>query len=202
MVPKQRVSKNKNKEKKANLSPVNLGGVLEGYNKEDNNVTFLGFQFTGTTLVNDQDMFGVNDLIGDKVVMDATTSENVEQNVEKEVSTVDLVTTAGEVVTTAGIEVSTAEVTTTAITPQVSKDELTLAQTLIEIKAAKPKAKGVMIQEPSEFITTPTPQPSQPKDKGKAKMVKPERPLKKKEQIMMDEQVARELEAQMKAEME
>nr|GEX05839.1 hypothetical protein [Tanacetum cinerariifolium] len=29
MVPKQCVSKNKNKEKKANLSPVNLGGVLE-----------------------------------------------------------------------------------------------------------------------------------------------------------------------------
>nr|GEV84662.1 hypothetical protein [Tanacetum cinerariifolium] len=42
MVPKQRVSKNKNKGKKANLSPVNLGGVLEGYNEEDNNVTFLG----------------------------------------------------------------------------------------------------------------------------------------------------------------
>nr|GFC22349.1 hypothetical protein [Tanacetum cinerariifolium] len=31
MVPKQCVSKNKNKRKKANLSPVNLGGVLEGY---------------------------------------------------------------------------------------------------------------------------------------------------------------------------
>nr|GEW73804.1 hypothetical protein [Tanacetum cinerariifolium] len=40
MVPKQRISKNKNKGKKANLSPVNLGGVLEGYNEEDNNVTF------------------------------------------------------------------------------------------------------------------------------------------------------------------
>ncbi|GJV41870.1 hypothetical protein Tco_1420310, partial [Tanacetum coccineum] len=35
-------------------------------------------------------------------------------------------------------------------------DELTLAQTLIEIKAAKPKVKGVMIQEPSEFTTTTT----------------------------------------------
>nr|GEV19603.1 DNA-directed DNA polymerase [Tanacetum cinerariifolium] len=50
MVPKQCVSKNKNKGKKANLSPVNLGGVLEGYNEEDNNVTFLGFQFTGNIL--------------------------------------------------------------------------------------------------------------------------------------------------------
>nr|GEW37033.1 geraniol 8-hydroxylase-like [Tanacetum cinerariifolium] len=33
MVPKQRVSKNENKRKKANLSPVNLGGVLEGHNE-------------------------------------------------------------------------------------------------------------------------------------------------------------------------
>nr|GEU75862.1 hypothetical protein [Tanacetum cinerariifolium] len=46
----QRVSKTKNKGKKANLSPLNLGGVLEGYNEEENNVTFLGFQFTGNIL--------------------------------------------------------------------------------------------------------------------------------------------------------
>ncbi|GJV02384.1 hypothetical protein Tco_1335953 [Tanacetum coccineum] len=41
------------------------------------------------------------------------------------VSDVDLVTTAGEVVTTASVEIL---------------EELTLAQTLIEIKSAKPKA--------------------------------------------------------------
>ncbi|GJZ28801.1 hypothetical protein Tco_0573448, partial [Tanacetum coccineum] len=46
-VPKQRVSKSKNKGKKANLLPVNLGGAFEGYNEEENNVTFLGSQFTG-----------------------------------------------------------------------------------------------------------------------------------------------------------
>ncbi|GJU88428.1 phospholipase-like protein [Tanacetum coccineum] len=50
MVPNQRVSKTKNKGKKANLSPVNLGGVFEGYNEEENNVTFLGSQFTGNIL--------------------------------------------------------------------------------------------------------------------------------------------------------
>ncbi|GJX96394.1 hypothetical protein Tco_0352192 [Tanacetum coccineum] len=96
--------------------------------------------------------------------------------------------------------VSTAEVTTaSAITTTV--DELTLAQTLIEIKAAKlkavitaatttttvvtrPKARGVVVQEPSEITTTTSPsQPSQlpqAKDKGKAKMVEPEKPLKRK----------------------
>ncbi|GKE25366.1 hypothetical protein Tco_1436878, partial [Tanacetum coccineum] len=44
---------------------------------------------------------------------------------------------------------STAKVTTESATTTV--DELTLAQTLIEIKAAKLKVRGVMIQEPSEF---------------------------------------------------
>ncbi|GJR71112.1 hypothetical protein Tco_0083477 [Tanacetum coccineum] len=40
------------------------------------------------------------------------------------------------------VEVTTASATTTTV------DELTLAQTLIEIKAAKPKARGVVVQEP------------------------------------------------------
>ncbi|GKB89715.1 hypothetical protein Tco_0961987 [Tanacetum coccineum] len=118
-------------------------------------------------------------------------------------------------------EVSTAEVTTDSTTTTV--DELTLAQTLIEIKAAKPKAvttaatttttavtkpkaRGVVVQEPSEFTTTTSPsQPSQlpqAKDKGKAKMVEPEKPLKKKDQIMFDKEVAQKLQAQLDAELE
>nr|GEV99324.1 RNA-directed DNA polymerase, eukaryota, reverse transcriptase zinc-binding domain protein [Tanacetum cinerariifolium] len=62
------------------------------------------------------------------------------------------------------------------------------------------------MQEPSETLS-PKPivssqQPSQPKDKGKAKMVERERPSKRKEQIMIDEQIARDLEAQMQADLE
>ncbi|GJU50960.1 hypothetical protein Tco_1220515 [Tanacetum coccineum] len=131
---------------------------------------------------------------------------------EKEVSAADPVKTAGEVVTTTNVEATTANALTTTI------DELTLAQTLIEIKAAKPKAvtsaattttttrpkaRGVVVQEPSEFKTTSSPlqasQLPQAKDKGKAIMVEPERPLKKKDRIAMDEEVARNLEAQMQA---
>nr|GEZ82533.1 hypothetical protein [Tanacetum cinerariifolium] len=114
------------------------------------------------------------DNIDQDVVVDVLASEKVEQSVkvvEKEVSTADPVTTAGEVVTTAGIEVTTA-----ATTLQIFKDELTLAQTLIEINAAKPKSKG--------------------------KMVEPERPLKRKDQIMMDAEVAKNLKAQIQAEFE
>nr|GEV06347.1 hypothetical protein [Tanacetum cinerariifolium] len=112
----------------------------------------------------------------------AKTGENVEKSkkvAEKEVSTADLVITAGEVVTTT----EDVKVTTAATTLQISKDELTLAQTLIKIKAAKPKARGA-------------------KDKGKGIMVEPEKPLKKKDQIAFDEEVARKLEAEMKAEIE
>nr|GEU75160.1 reverse transcriptase domain-containing protein [Tanacetum cinerariifolium] len=50
IVPKQCVSKTKNKGKKASLLPLNLGGVLEGYNEEDKNVTFFGSQFTSNIL--------------------------------------------------------------------------------------------------------------------------------------------------------
>ncbi|GJR48396.1 hypothetical protein Tco_1316499 [Tanacetum coccineum] len=142
-------------------------------------------------------------------------SMNMDGNRKESFSAADLVTTAGEVVTTANVEVTTANAPTTTI------DELTLAQTLIEIKAAKPKAvtsaattttttrpkaRGVVVQEPSEFKTTSSPlqasQLPQAKDKGKAKMVEPEKPLKKKDQIAMDEEVARNLEAQLQAELE
>ncbi|GJT32529.1 hypothetical protein Tco_0922948 [Tanacetum coccineum] len=65
-------------------------------------------------------------------------------------------------------------------------------ETLIEIKAAKPKVRGVMIQEPNEFTTTTTtitPAASKPsQDKGKAKMIESEKPLKKKDHIMYDQE--------------
>nr|GFB01520.1 hypothetical protein [Tanacetum cinerariifolium] len=73
-------------------------------------------------------MFGVDDLEGDEVF--------VEKSVEKEVSTTDPVTAAGEVVTTASVEDSDAPTTVTTVDVD---DELTLAKTLIAIKAAKPK---------------------------------------------------------------
>ncbi|GJY62698.1 hypothetical protein Tco_0464158 [Tanacetum coccineum] len=67
----------------------------------------------------------------------------------------------------------------------LDEQEVEVEKTLIEIKAAKPKVKGVMIQEPSEFTTTTTtttPAASKPShDKGKAKMIESEKPLKKKD---------------------
>ncbi|GJW39468.1 hypothetical protein Tco_0065313, partial [Tanacetum coccineum] len=79
-------------------------------------------------------------------------------------------------------------------TSVLDKQEIEVEKTLIEIKAAKPKVKGVMIKEPSEFTTTTTtttPAASKPsQDKDKAKMIKSEKPLKKKDQIIQKEEEA------------
>ncbi|GJX21802.1 hypothetical protein Tco_0226247, partial [Tanacetum coccineum] len=121
-------------------------------------------------------------------------------------------------VTTAGISVSTAEPSTPPTTTTVIEDEdLTIAQTLMKMRSEKSKEKakengskeksnmtatrptrGVTMQEPSEYETRPIVPPQEqldPKDKGKGKMVEQEKPLKKKDQIAFDEEVARRLEA-------
>ncbi|GJX53873.1 hypothetical protein Tco_0282242 [Tanacetum coccineum] len=73
-------------------------------------------------------------------------------------------------------------------------EEMTLAQTLIEIKSTKPKAKGIVMLEPSKSTSTISlQQPSKvkgqgSKDKGKEKMIEPE-------PIDVDYQLAEQLQA-------
>ncbi|GJX56959.1 phospholipase-like protein [Tanacetum coccineum] len=115
--------------------------------------------------------------------------------------------TTGEAVTTASIDNSDVPITS---------EEITLAQTLIQIKAAKPKVvttaattttttrpkdRGVVVQEPSEFRVPQETQPSSSKDKGKGIMIEPEVPLKRKDQIALDEQIARDIQAKLDAEL-
>ncbi|GKD81268.1 hypothetical protein Tco_1348107 [Tanacetum coccineum] len=147
-------------------------------------------------------------------------AEQVISAAADEVPTGDAVNTAGtEVntasapVTTAGVSVSTAEPITTAsvnittaepITPPTTTttvfedEDLTIAQTLVKMRSEKSKVRGVVMQEPSETATRPTvpPQQHDPKDKGKGKMVEQEKPLKKKDQIKFDEEIAQRLQAQ------
>ncbi|GJU25084.1 hypothetical protein Tco_1163705 [Tanacetum coccineum] len=128
----------------------------------------------------DEDMFGVNDLDGDEVVVESDVTDKASEKrniVEEAVDVADAVT----------IPVSAATITNV---------ELTLAQTLAELKSARPKTKGVVMQEPSESTPIISLQlPSQVKDqglkdKGKAKMIEPEKPLKKKDQIKFDKEEA------------
>ncbi|GJT16451.1 hypothetical protein Tco_0875157 [Tanacetum coccineum] len=63
------------------------------------------------------------------------------------------------------------------------------------------KARGVAVQEPSEFIVPQETQPSSSKDKEKGIMIEPEVPLKRKDQITLDKQVARDIQAKLDAEL-
>nr|GEY26340.1 hypothetical protein [Tanacetum cinerariifolium] len=165
------------------------------------------------------DMFGVNDLNGDEVIIkDAEKLFDVADDLRGE-----------EVFVSQEVplkEVNVVSATTT--TPII--DYITLAKALMKIKSARPKADKVMIQESEHSTTTttsaattltaastrpkakwlviheqeqePTPivssqQPSQVKDKGKGKMVEPEpmKKLSKKDQLMLDEELAFKLQA-------
>ncbi|GJS63023.1 hypothetical protein Tco_0677587 [Tanacetum coccineum] len=110
-------------------------------------------------------------------------------------------------------EVSTDAPSTTAVSPPIITGvEITLAQTLAKLKSAKskvviqelvqstattapstiPKSKGITFRDAGE-ITTRTPtsvSSSSIKDKGKSKMDELEVPLKKKDQIALDEEMA------------
>ncbi|GJZ18126.1 putative ribonuclease H-like domain-containing protein [Tanacetum coccineum] len=155
------------------------------------------------TLVNetqerqDEDLMLDTRVLDDEVFVNVTTIEKEEQS-----------TKTGEAVTTVGVEDSNAPTIPTTV-------KETLAQTLLEIKAAKPKsittatkttpkAKRIVFhdQEEQVFVSKPTVSVTQPlvKDKGKDIMQEPERPLTKKDQFTLDEKMARNIQAQLDAE--
>ncbi|GJS24819.1 putative ribonuclease H-like domain-containing protein [Tanacetum coccineum] len=76
------------------------------------------------------------------------------------------------------------------------------------VTSVRPKAKGIIFHDQEEQVpasiktfSSLQSQLPQVKDKGKVKMVEPEKPLKKKDQIALDEEMARNLKAQMQAEL-
>ncbi|GJZ90079.1 hypothetical protein Tco_0662006 [Tanacetum coccineum] len=199
------------KERVKKLEKKRSLGAQEDASKQGRKIADLDAD-TKVTLIdetqerNDEDlMFDTCVLNGDEVFQEPIVNTTTTTSLIS-VSDADPVTTAGEVVTTASIEIP---------------EELTLSQTLIEIKSAKPKdvttaattvtpassrpkVKGIIFhdQEEQEPASTPIVSPSQlpqAKDKGKTKMVEPEKPLKKKDQIAIDEEVAKNLEAQLQA---
>nr|GEU52114.1 hypothetical protein [Tanacetum cinerariifolium] len=178
--------------------------TLMGYNISPNQK--FTFQKAKVKNVNDQE--NIQALV-DKhkvIITEESIRRDLKFNDVEEVSTADPVNTAGEVVTAASVEESGAP--TTATTVDVD-DELSLEKTLIAINVAKPKvistaittprAKGIVFH---EQVQAHKPNVSSLKDKGKVKMIEPEKTLKKKDQMALDEEVARKLEAEMRAEME
>ncbi|GJU24296.1 hypothetical protein Tco_1162917 [Tanacetum coccineum] len=132
----------------------------------------------------DEDMFGVNDLDGDEVIVESVDVVNTAEETRSVVEEVTVVT----------IPVSAA--TTTTITTAITDVEMTLAQALAELKSANPKADKEQVHTP----TVSSQQPSQVKvqDKGKGKIVKPEpvKKMSKKELLRLDEELAFKLQAE------
>ncbi|GJZ55885.1 hypothetical protein Tco_0611078, partial [Tanacetum coccineum] len=153
----------------------------------------------------------------DKSLEDVETQGRYDQDID--------VTTVSAPITTAGVSVSTAEPSTppTTTTTIIEDEDLTNAQTLMKIRSEKSKEKekergskeksselatrptrGVTMQEPSKSETRKAVPPSQHdlKDKGKAKMIEPDKSLKKKDQIKFYEEMAKRLAEELEAELE
>ncbi|GJV79657.1 hypothetical protein Tco_1515527, partial [Tanacetum coccineum] len=107
------------------------------------------------------------------------------------------------------VEEPVVSVPTTTKSIPVSVAEVLLQTTLWlqTVTSVRPRAKGIIFHDrknksciykkhSSSSIQTP-----QVKDKGKGKMVEPKVPLKKKDQVALDEEMARNLEAQLQAEL-
>ncbi|GJZ42289.1 uncharacterized mitochondrial protein-like protein [Tanacetum coccineum] len=144
-------------------------GAQEDASKQERRIEDIDVD-AEVTLVNetqerqDEDlMFDIGVLDGDEMFVDATTGEKDEQSTKLDDST------AGEAVTTTGVEDSALPTIPTTV-------EETLAQTLMEIKAAKPKAKGIVFY----YLEKQT--------------------LTKKDQVALDEDLARNIQAQLDAE--
>nr|GEV13729.1 putative ribonuclease H-like domain-containing protein [Tanacetum cinerariifolium] len=138
---------------------------------------------------NDKDMFGVNDLDGDEVIVE---SVDVAEQAKEVVNDITLAKALMEIKSTKPkdlkVVIQEQEQGTTITTP-----------TTITAASTRPKAKGLVIHE-QEQAPTPTvssQQPSQVKDKGKGKMVEPEpmKKLSKKDQLMLDEELTFKLQA-------
>ncbi|GJU06575.1 hypothetical protein Tco_1123005 [Tanacetum coccineum] len=131
------------------------------------------------TLVNDdadKEMFDVDALNGEEVFV-AGQNENVVEEI-----------------------VHVAQVRIAATTVTITTEEITLAQALADLKSTKPKAKGIAFREPGESTTTIFSQQLQDKglsqDKGKGILVEPKKPLKKKDQLKFDAEIALKLQAE------
>ncbi|GJZ32516.1 hypothetical protein Tco_0577952, partial [Tanacetum coccineum] len=155
-------------------------GVPEDASKQERSIADIDVDVE-VTLVDETQVRQNDDLIFDTRFLD-----DVEMHVEAKVdgkyeqSTKTDDSTAGEAVTIA----AKPKVVTTAATTSTT---------------TRPKDRGVVVQEPSEFRVPQEIKPSSSKDKGKGIMIEPEVPLKRKDQIALDEQIARDIEAKLDA---
>nr|GEX39305.1 hypothetical protein [Tanacetum cinerariifolium] len=144
----------------------------------------------------DDDVALMDDKEEDKKDEEAKVDENAQEDEPAEVHEVlDVVTTAKlitEVVTAASKTVTAASATISVAEPQVPAATITAAPAKV-IDVPSRRRKGVVIRDAEEESTTSSiiPAETKSKDKGKAILVEEPKPLKKKQQVEMDEEYAR-----------
>ncbi|GJX52176.1 hypothetical protein Tco_0280545 [Tanacetum coccineum] len=196
---KQRSRRPKRKDTQVGLSRRVESFDEEGLGKEDaskqGRIAVIdadaGIILVSTHFDADTDMFEVHDLVGDEVV------------VETEVASKDVNLSVDEVT------LAQALAALKSAKPKADKVMLqepeqgtitTIADTIVTAASTRPKAKRLVIHEEEQATTLSisSQQPSQLKvqDKGKGKMVEPEKPMKKKELIRLDEEIASKLQAE------
>ncbi|GJZ38758.1 hypothetical protein Tco_0585321 [Tanacetum coccineum] len=153
-----------------------------------------GINLVSTHFDADTDMFGVHDLVGDEVVVETEVAS-------KDVNlSVDEVTLAQALAALKSAKPKADKVMLQE--PEQGTITTTTAATTVTAASTRPKAKGLVIHE-QEQAPTPTVSSQQPsqlnvQDKGKGKMVEPEpvKKLSKKDQLMLDEELAFKLQAE------
>nr|GEW70771.1 hypothetical protein [Tanacetum cinerariifolium] len=124
-----------------------------------------------------------------------------DKKVEEAKEVVDVVTIAKlitEVVTAASETVIATSATIPTAKPQVPAATLTTAPARVATAPSR-RRKGVVIKDPKEELTTSKiiPADTKSKDKGKGILVEEPKPLKKKQQIEMNEEYGRKLHAKL-----
>nr|GFA18554.1 putative reverse transcriptase domain-containing protein [Tanacetum cinerariifolium] len=89
--------------------------------------------------------------------------------------------------------ITAASITISAVEPQVPAAAITTAVLFRVDAASTRRRKGVVIKDPEEESTKKIPAETKSKDKGKGIMVEEPKPMKKKQQVKMDEEYARKL---------
>nr|GEZ53213.1 hypothetical protein [Tanacetum cinerariifolium] len=116
-------------------------------------------------------------------------------DVDEDINTAKLIIDNAQV--NAAGEANAASIATTdSAAATITINEVTLAKALVELKASKPKVKKVVIQDPSETITTTKTISLKSQDKGKGIMVEEPMKPKKKDQIKLDEEAALKLQGE------
>ncbi|GJZ04226.1 hypothetical protein Tco_0537501 [Tanacetum coccineum] len=153
----------------------------------------VGINLVSTHFDADTYMFGVHDLVGDEVVVETKVAS-------KDVNlSVDEVTLAQALAALKSAKPKADKVMLQE--PEQCTITTTIAAIIVTAASTRPKAKGLVIHE-QDKASTPTVSSQQPsqlnvQDKGKGKMVEPEpvKKLSKKDQLMLDEELAFKLQA-------